>query len=128
MSCITERVQPGGTLAGLANKFIINMDETPVYFEPTTTTTINKRGAKTVSVRASGSSYRCTAVLAVAADGTKLAPMVIFKAVPGATIEKNLASILPEGCAGTGLEVCIYGWKGVEASHPWRPSIISSVG
>ena len=27
--------------------------------------------------------------------------MVIFKAVPGATIEKNLPSILPDGCVGT---------------------------
>lgn len=98
---ITERVAEGGTLEGLDKRFIINMDETPVYFEPHGRTTIHSRGDRTVSVRTSGGSVRCTAVLAVAADGTKLPPMVIFKAVPGATIEKGLHEILPSGVVGS---------------------------
>jgi hypothetical protein len=101
VASITERFKSDGTLCGLSDRLIINMDETPVYFEPDRATTVNKKGAKTASIRSSGQSTRCTAVLAVAADGTKLPPMVIFKAVPGGTIEKNLPSILPDGCVGT---------------------------
>ena len=36
------------------NSMIVNMDETPVYFDMTTNKTINQKGAKTVSVRSTG--------------------------------------------------------------------------
>jgi hypothetical protein len=101
VASITERFQPDGTLAGLPPNLLINMDETPVYFEPVSNTTIHNKGENTVSIRCSGQSTRCTAVLAVAADGTKLPPMIIFKAKPGATIEKSLGNILPNGCFGS---------------------------
>jgi hypothetical protein len=79
-AAIRKRLSVGGTLHGMELKYFINMDQTAVYFEMKTTTTVHEVGAKTVSVRKSGSnSKRATIVLAVAADGTKLPPFVVFK-------------------------------------------------
>ena len=62
------------------NHLIINMDETPVYFDLQPAKTINKCGEKSVLVRTTGSEKRhFTVVLAVTASGVMLPPMVIFK-------------------------------------------------
>jgi hypothetical protein len=46
---------------------------------------------------------------------------VIFKAVPGATIEKNLPSILPAGCVGT----CeLKGFMNTRSMHIWVKKIL----
>jgi len=59
---------------------IINLDETPVFFDMAGAMTIDYRGAKTVHIRTTGNDKnRFTCVLAVLADGTKLPPMIIFK-------------------------------------------------
>jgi Tc5 transposase DNA-binding domain len=77
---IRKRLDVGGTLHGLDPKYFINMDQTAVWFEMKSATTVDVVGAQTVSVRDSGSnSKRCTVCLAVAADGTKLPPFVVFK-------------------------------------------------
>jgi hypothetical protein len=73
-------VEVGGTLHSMDLKYFINMDQTAMYFEMKSTTTIHELGARTVSVCESGSnSKRAMLVLAVAADGTKLPPFVVFK-------------------------------------------------
>jgi transposase-like protein len=75
-----NRMAVGGTLHGMPLKYFINMDQTAVYFEMKSSTTVHKKGERTVSVRDSASnSKRATVVLAVAADGTKLPPFVVFK-------------------------------------------------
>ena len=77
---IRTRMAVGGTLHGIDNKYFINMDQTAVYFEMKSNTTVDTVGVKTVSIRDSASnSKRATVVLAVAADGTKLPPFVVFK-------------------------------------------------
>jgi hypothetical protein len=77
---IRKRLEPGGTLHGMDLKYFINMDQTAVYFEMKSSTTVHPTGARTVSIRDSASnSKRATVVLAVAADGTKLPPFVVFK-------------------------------------------------
>ncbi|GET50680.1 pogo transposable element with KRAB domain [Rhizophagus irregularis DAOM 181602=DAOM 197198] len=56
------------------------MDETPMWFDLPSNTTINQKGAKTVSIRTTGherSSF--TVILACMADGTKLPAVCIFK-------------------------------------------------
>lgn len=56
------------------------MDETPLWFDLPINTTINQKGAKTVSIRTTGherSSF--TVILACMADGTKLPAVCIFK-------------------------------------------------
>lgn len=79
-NAIRNRMAVGGSLHGMPLKYFINMDQTAVYFEMKSSTTVNKKGERTVSVRDSASnSKRATVVLAVAADGTKLPPFIVFK-------------------------------------------------
>ena len=56
------------------------MDETPMYFDMVPTKTIDSVGAKTVRVRTTaGDKRHLTIVLACAASGDMLPPMIIFK-------------------------------------------------
>ena len=58
---------------------IENMDETAVFFDLHANRTVDERGTKTVNVRTTGhEKTHFTTVLAYMAEGTKLAPMVIF--------------------------------------------------
>ena len=57
-----------------------NMDETPVYFDLVPGKTIDQVGVKSCVIRSTGAEKRhITVVLTVAADGSMLPPMVIFK-------------------------------------------------
>ncbi|EXX75300.1 hypothetical protein RirG_042970 [Rhizophagus irregularis DAOM 197198w] len=59
---------------------ILNMDETPVWFDMTGNFTIDNRGEKTIHIRGTGNEKnRFTVVLTVSADGTKFPPICIFK-------------------------------------------------
>ena len=61
---------------------IYNMDETPMRFELPSSRTLEFSGSRTVPVKSCGAEKRSfTVVLAVAADGTKVPPKVIFKGV-----------------------------------------------
>jgi hypothetical protein len=81
---------------GRDQRFIINMDQTPVFFSMTPKTTLQVRGSKTVSVRASSdSTKRITVAVTVTASGVMLAPYVIFNAMPNGRIERQLANFPP---------------------------------
>jgi hypothetical protein len=59
---------------------IANMDETPLTFDVPSNRTVAMKGAKTVTIKASGhEKMHYTVVLSCCADGTKLNPMIIFK-------------------------------------------------
>ncbi len=74
------------------------MDQTAVYFECKSKTIVAKKGAKSVCARDSGcDAKRCTIVVTVAADGTKLPPFFIFKGQPGKITEQ---AIIKEGIIG----------------------------
>ena len=61
---------------------IFNMDETPMRFEMPSSRTLEFSGSRTVPVKSCGAEKRSfTVTLAVAADGKKLPPKVIFKGV-----------------------------------------------
>ena len=61
---------------------IFNMDETPMRFELPSSRTLEFSGSGTVPVKSCGAEKRSfTVTLAVAADGSKLPPAVIFKGV-----------------------------------------------
>ena len=61
---------------------IFNMDETPMRFELPSLRSLEFTGSQTVAVKTCGAEKRSfTVALAVAADGTKLLPKVIFKGV-----------------------------------------------
>jgi DDE superfamily endonuclease len=58
---------------------VCNFDETNVGFSWDSKTTINKKGAKTITVAGAESSQRCTAMIGVSGSGYKFPPFVIFK-------------------------------------------------
>ena len=61
---------------------IFNMDETPMWFELPSSRTLEFSGGRTVPVKSCGAEKRSfTVTLAVAADGKKIPPAVIFKGV-----------------------------------------------
>ena len=61
---------------------IFNMDETPMRFELPSGRTLEFSGSRTIPVKSCGAKKRSfTVTLAVAADGSKLPPAVIFKGV-----------------------------------------------
>ena len=61
---------------------IFNMDETPMRFELPSSRSLEFTGSRTVPVKTCGAEKPSfTVVLAVAADGTKLSPKVVFKGV-----------------------------------------------
>ena len=67
------------------------MDETPIFFDSPFSSTIDKKGAKQIEIVTSGAEKdRVSLFLAVAANGNRLPPLIIFKGVPGAKIEKEL--------------------------------------
>lgn len=56
------------------------MDETPLTFDCPSSRTVDMKGSKTVTVKTTGNEKNhFTVVLCCLADGTKLAPMLIFK-------------------------------------------------
>ena len=73
---------------------LINIDETPIYFEMITDRTYNKKGAKVVSIETKGNEKKLiTCVLACSASGKKLTPSLIFKGGKDGNLEfkyKNL--------------------------------------
>ena len=78
--------------AGYPLSRIYNMDETPMRFELSSSRSLEFTGSRTVPVKTCGAEKRSlTVTLAVAADGTKLPPKVIFK---GVRIPRDL--VVPE--------------------------------
>ncbi len=70
-------------------RFIINMDQTPVYFAMSTKQTLEVVGKKTIHVRMStNNNKRATVAVLITADGTVLPLMVIFKGKPNGRIAK----------------------------------------
>lgn len=76
---------------------IVNIDETPIFFEMTTDKTYNKKGAKVVSIETKGNEKKLiSCVLAVSASGRKLTPTLIFKGGKDGNLEgryKNLKCV-----------------------------------
>ncbi len=64
---------------GIPTGSVVNMDEISTRFDAVPTVTLNNRGARTVRVLSTGNTSRCTVLLAVSMDGTKLPPLIIFK-------------------------------------------------
>jgi hypothetical protein len=93
LASIIPRLQESGR----DQRYILNMDQTAIYFSMTPKTTLNTRGAKTVSVRTSSdSTKRISVAVTVTASGLKLPPMMIFNAQPNGRIERELSKF-PNG-------------------------------
>ena len=64
---------------------IASFDETNTYFSPSSATTLDRKGNKTVAVRTPGSSQRCSVMLGVTGEGKPFQPYLIFKGKYGPT-------------------------------------------
>ena len=112
-------------------KYLVNMDETAVYLNISSNRTVHPKGEKTVSIHIGGaSSMRFTLAVSIAMDGTKLPLFVIFKGMPGGSVEKSLPSILPDGVIG-----CVQkkGWMdnrtmAIWYSNVYKPHIADCTG
>ena len=65
---------------------IVNIDETNIEFDMIGSITLADQGSRTVSLRSTGSSSRCTVLLGVTLSGEKLPPFIIFKGKPNGQI------------------------------------------
>jgi hypothetical protein len=71
-------------------RFILNMDQTPVYFSMCPKKTLEIVGAPTVHIRSSTSdTKRATVAVTIAADGTVLPAVVVFKGKPNGRIAEK---------------------------------------
>eukprot|EP01022_Parablepharisma_sp_SALTPOND_P007645 TRINITY_DN1319_c0_g2_i2.p1 TRINITY_DN1319_c0_g2~~TRINITY_DN1319_c0_g2_i2.p1 ORF type:complete len:565 (-),score=57.28 TRINITY_DN1319_c0_g2_i2:444-2138(-) len=78
----------------VAENRIINMDEVAIYYEHTAARVISIKGSKTVTLTHSKAGQaRITLVLAVAFDGKKFPPLLIFRGEFGKTLQKKLQNI-----------------------------------
>jgi len=68
---------------------VVNIDETNIEFDSNSSTTLADKGSRTVSVRTSGSSNRCTVLLGVTLSGQKLPPFIIFKGKTNGRISRE---------------------------------------
>ena len=77
-------------------RFILNMDQTPVYFSMCPKKTLEIVGVRTVHIRSSTSdTKRATVAVTIAADGTVLPAVVVFKGKPGGRIAKTEFATYP---------------------------------
>ena len=71
-------------------RFILNMDQTPVYFAMSAKRTLDLVGKKTIHIRTTADdTKRATVAVTIAADGTLLPSMVIFKGAPNGRIART---------------------------------------
>jgi hypothetical protein len=69
--------------------FILNMDQTPVYFAMSAKRTLEAIGTKTIHIRTTAEeTKRATVAVTIAADGTLLPSMIVFKGAPKGRIAK----------------------------------------
>ncbi|RHZ41075.1 hypothetical protein DYB31_008874 [Aphanomyces astaci] len=118
---LQDRFSVFGTVADVPWSRVVNMDETPVYFEPDVHTTIAPKGAKTVSARVcSTQNPRVSVCLAVTATREKLPPFVVFKGVPGARVNAEINRVMPAKMFGT----CqTKAWLDDPTTEAWRDSV-----
>jgi hypothetical protein len=70
--------------------FIINMDETPVFFSMSSKRTLEVIGKKTIHIRTSmNDTMRVTVAVTITADGTLLPSTLVFKGKPDGCIAKK---------------------------------------
>ena len=78
-------------------RFIINMDQTPYNPQDVPDRTLDFKGAKTVAAKALKTSVgRVSVLLTVTASGDKLPPMLVYKAVPGKTVDAEVRAMARE--------------------------------
>ena len=96
---------------------IINMDETPLYFDIPCSHSVHRKGCREVHIRSTGADKRClTVILACTAARDMLPPMVIFN---GKTALKNL--YIP---AGVIVAVQSKAWNDAALTKIWIQKVL----
>jgi len=81
-------------------RFIINMDQTPVFFSMSSKRTLEVIGKKTIHIRTStNDTKRVTVAVTITADGTLLPSFLVFKGKPGGRIatKEFPSGVYPDG-------------------------------
>ena len=74
-------------------KYVLNMDQTPVFFSMVPRTTLQPQGSRSVNVwSSSGSTIRCTVAVTVTAAGEYLTPLIVFKGTENGRINRELST------------------------------------
>jgi hypothetical protein len=77
-------------------RFILNMDQTPVYFSMNAKRTLELVGKKTINIRTStNDTKRATVAVTIAGDGTVLPSVVVFKGKANGRIVKKEFATFP---------------------------------
>ena len=100
---------------------IIAMDETPVWSDMISDTTIDITGSKTVTVKSTGhEKFRVSVCLAAKADGTKLPPMIVFKGAKRETdeMDKEYKNCVSAPSANA--------WMNTELTHIWVNKVVGA--
>ena len=102
------------------------MDETPVYLDMFSDTTIDFIGAENDSIVTTGrEKYRLTVLLSICANGWKLPPLVVVKGESGKTIENKLRKL--DFCQKE--QIFVYtqksGWCTNEIMEEWIKKVYS---
>ena len=101
---------------------IIAMDETPVWCDMISETTVDKSGIKTVTLKTTGQDKsRVSVVLAAKADGTKLKPMVVFKGA-----KREVAALNQEFKGRAVVATSANAWMDSELTIVWINSVLGS--
>ena len=102
---------------------IIAMDETPVWSDMVSETTIDSIGKKTITMKTTGhEKSRVSVCLAARADGTKLKPMVVFKGAKRETTAMNKEFRRHAVVASSA-----NAWMNTELTHVWIESVLGSI-
>jgi DDE superfamily endonuclease len=72
---------------------VVNIDETIIFFDMEGGLTLAEKGDKTVSLKTTGTSMRCTVLIGVTMNGEKLARLVVFKGKPDGRIARNFGGM-----------------------------------
>jgi hypothetical protein len=88
-----EMIRPMVTAPNRNQRFIINMDQTPVFFSMSEGTTLEVEGSRTVNARSSsGSTMRLSLAVTVTASGDILPPFIVFKGKPNGRIQRDFGT------------------------------------
>ncbi len=97
-------------------KFVGNMDEAPLWFDLPSSRSHDFQGVKFIPTKTTGKEkLRYTVASSATADGSKLAPMVIFKGLKHAPKGKYPNDVI--------VQVNEKGYKTSELMNAWKPSV-----
>ena len=114
-------VQARLRLFGRDPDFVLNMDQTPIFFSSIPKNTLETAGARTVNIRTSTTStMRVSVAVTVTASGRKLPSMFVFKGKKGGRIQCEFGTY-PAGAAYTVQEKA---WMDEGVMHDWIERVL----